>query len=392
MTLLPRLLHAALLTAALLRPADAGMEIIAHRGAMRLAPENTLASQRLAYELGADYVEVDVRLTRDSVPVNFHDHDLNRTTSGTGLLTSLTLAQLKQLDAGSWFGPQFAGERVPTIAEVLEVARQYNRKILFDIKGGFMAPELVAVIQQSGIPMEQIAFLTWWEDMTAGYTTRLPGVRMMRPPTIPATGASIAPDRLTSADMAALKRQKVNSLFLGYGAVTRADVDRMHAAGLEASVIYTGPATAFYYQDIGVDSFWTDFADVTLSSLNRLNQQWNEWADGAGIAPDQRNTWRDVDGDGMNNLMEYSLGTDPLAPDAWSPALNPAANSIGWTVNLRENWSQFVTIGAQSSYGTGPWSNLPSNSFTALTPTRLEFRAPITPGKKFFRMKFDLPP
>lgn len=368
------------------------VEIIAHRGAMMLAPENTLASQRLAYEFGADYVEVDVRLTRDNIPVNMHDHDLERTTDGTGQLASLTLQQLKQLDAGSWFGPQFTGERVPTIAEVLELAKQYNRKVLLHIHGAFMAPEVVAVIHQSGIAQSQLAFLTGWAEMAEGYTRRLPGVKMLRTPAVLATGAPIAANQLTGADLASLRLQKTTTLHFGSGSIFRQDVDRIHAAGFSIAAIYLPPAAIFYYQDLGIDYFWTDYTDVTTSALNRLNQQWNEWADGAGIAPDQRNTWRDVDGDGMNNLMEYSLGTDPLAPDAWSPALNPAAGTIGWTVNLRENWSQFVTIGAQSNYGTGAWSNLPSNSFTALTPTRLEFRAPVTPGKKFFRMKFDLPP
>ncbi len=93
--------------------------IIAHRGASRAAPENTLAAFRLAADLGADGVELDVRLSADGIPVVIHDADVRMTTAGTGLVRTMTLAQIKSLDAGVHFGPQFAGERIPTLEEVL---------------------------------------------------------------------------------------------------------------------------------------------------------------------------------------------------------------------------------------------------------------------------------
>jgi glycerophosphoryl diester phosphodiesterase len=371
-------------------PGVRGMEIIAHRGAMKLAPENTLASQRLAYELGADYVEVDVRITRDGIPVNMHDPTLDRTTDGTGVVHAFTLAQLKALDAGSWFAPEFAGERVPTIAEALEVARQYNRKLMLDVKAESIAPQLAAVIQASGIPLEQIAFLAWSDSMTAAYTSRLPGVRMMRIPPAGPNGAALTTSEITAAVLTPLKRQKVDALFLGNGVVTRADVDRIHAGGFEASVIYVNPATAFYYQDLGVDTFWTDFTDVTVTSLQRLSQQWNGWAAKSGLAPDQQSTWMDPDGDGMTNLAEYALATDPLMAGNFPAPLVTGPGTLGWTLHLREDWSQFTTVTAQTSNGSGAWVNAPASCCTALSPVQLQFNFPVTPGKKFFRMKFDL--
>jgi len=371
-------------------PARADMEIIAHRGAMKLAPENTLAAQRLAYELGADFVEVDVRISSDGVPVNIHDHTLDRTTDGTGFVHTYSLAQLKQLDAGSWFAPEFTGERIPTIAESLEVARQYNRKILLDVKGDFIAPHVVAAIHESGIPLDQVAFLTWTEFMTAGYTPRLPGVRMMRPPPRGASGAALTPDQITASDMATLKGQGVDALFLGNGAVTRANVDRIHAGGFEASVIYVHPSTAFYYQDLGVDTFWTDFSDVTVTSLHRLARQWDAWAGHAGLAPDQQRTWMDPDHDGMPNLTEYLLGTDPLAPGNFPAPLVTGPGTLGWTLNLRENWSQFAAVTAQTSDGSGAWVHAPASCCTVLSPVQLQYSFPVTSGRKFFRMKFDL--
>jgi len=93
---------------------------IAHRGASAAAPPNTLAAFEKAIELGADGVEFDVHLSADGVPVVIHDFTVDSTTDGSGRVAEMTLAQLKQLDAGSHFDPAFAGERIPTLGEVLE--------------------------------------------------------------------------------------------------------------------------------------------------------------------------------------------------------------------------------------------------------------------------------
>jgi glycerophosphoryl diester phosphodiesterase len=99
------------------------VEVIAHRGFSRAAPENTLAAFRRAIEVGADRVEFDVLLTADGAPVVIHDHTLERTTSGRGLVSAMDLAGIQALDAGRWFGPGFAGERVPTLDETLDACR-----------------------------------------------------------------------------------------------------------------------------------------------------------------------------------------------------------------------------------------------------------------------------
>ena len=93
-----------------------------HRGARQYAPENTLASFQKARQMGADGVELDVMLCADGEVVVMHDFSVDRMTDGHGRVRDLNLAQLKALDAGSWFGPQFAGERVPTLREVAEWA------------------------------------------------------------------------------------------------------------------------------------------------------------------------------------------------------------------------------------------------------------------------------
>jgi glycerophosphoryl diester phosphodiesterase len=93
---------------------------IGHRGARSLAPENTLAGMRAGIAAGADGVEFDVQRTADGHLVVFHDDDLKRICSVSGRVVTSTLAQLRELDAGRHFGPQFAGEPIPTLDEVIE--------------------------------------------------------------------------------------------------------------------------------------------------------------------------------------------------------------------------------------------------------------------------------
>jgi len=97
------------------------MIVVAHRGWPQRFPENTLASFRAALALGVDAVELDVRLTKDGRLVVMHDADTKRTTGIGGRLSERTLDEVKRLDAGRWFGPEFAGERIPTLDEVMDL-------------------------------------------------------------------------------------------------------------------------------------------------------------------------------------------------------------------------------------------------------------------------------
>jgi glycerophosphoryl diester phosphodiesterase len=107
--------------------------IIGHRGASAHAPENTLAAFQMAIDAGADGVEFDVQLSRDGVPVVIHDATLQRTGGQTDAVADLTAAELSAVDVGSWFGPKFRGQHVPTLIEVLEFCRGL-RRIYIELK------------------------------------------------------------------------------------------------------------------------------------------------------------------------------------------------------------------------------------------------------------------
>jgi glycerophosphoryl diester phosphodiesterase len=129
------------------------MLVIAHRGASGHAPENTLAAFRRALAFGASFIETDLHLSRDAHFVAIHDDTVNRTTNGQGKVHDLTLADLRRLDAGSWFGSEFSGERIPTLEEILEFSKKNDVVFYLELKptgawGGENA--LIGALRESG--------------------------------------------------------------------------------------------------------------------------------------------------------------------------------------------------------------------------------------------------
>ena len=122
--------------------------IIAHRGDSIAAPENTLESFSRAVEMGADGVELDVRLTKDGEVAVIHDRRVDRTTSGKGPIGTLTLAETKELDAGSWFDPRFKSARVSTLDEVLsDLPATFLVNVELKVRGAGVKPLVSRVAQ-----------------------------------------------------------------------------------------------------------------------------------------------------------------------------------------------------------------------------------------------------
>lgn len=132
--------------------------VIAHRGASYYAPENTMSAFRLAHKMKADMIELDVQLSKDGVPVVFHDAKLNQHSNGKGQVSSFLFDELRQLDAGKWFSIEYQGEKIPSLKEVLEWS---SGKILvnIEIKKESVSDELkegveakvLQLVQQTGL-------------------------------------------------------------------------------------------------------------------------------------------------------------------------------------------------------------------------------------------------
>ncbi len=127
--------------------------VVAHRGLLKHAPENTLANFRACLELRLGF-EFDVERTKDGALICIHDDTVDRTTNGTGKVGDKTLAEIRKLDAGGWFDPQFAGEQVPTIDEVLALVAEYrDREVLVavDLKAAGVEQELVRLAEKHDV-------------------------------------------------------------------------------------------------------------------------------------------------------------------------------------------------------------------------------------------------
>lgn len=249
-----------LVTCALTAAASA-QQIVAHRGASTDAPENTLSSFQLAWQRGADAIEGDFYLTRDGHIVTIHDKTTRRTANRDLAVASSTLAQLKELDLGSWKSSQYRGERIPTLPEVLAIVKK-GKRIFIEIKcGPEIVPRLNEVLTRSGLAPDQTVVIAFDQRVIAAVKKQIPrikaywlvgyrrdektGVWTPSVDEVLATLAAINADGLDTQD----NREVVNQAF----------VKRLRAAGMGFHVwTVDDAATARYYKQLGVDSITTN--------------------------------------------------------------------------------------------------------------------------------------
>ena len=152
-------------------------KIIAHRGASHDAPENTLAAFKLAWQQGADGVEGDFYLTRDGEVVCIHDKTTRRTAGENQVVADATLAELQALDVGKWKGDKFAGEKIPTLRQVIATVPE-GKWLIIELKAG---PEIVPAVRQvlteTGLPKEQICIISFSQQTIAAAKHQLPQIK-----------------------------------------------------------------------------------------------------------------------------------------------------------------------------------------------------------------------
>ncbi|GBD10437.1 Glycerophosphodiester phosphodiesterase [bacterium HR23] len=225
--------------------------VVAHRGAMAYAPENTLAAYTLALQQGAEAIELDVHLSQDGVPVVIHDHTLERTTNGKGLVGDHTFAELRALDAGGWFGSAFAGQRILALGEVLAWA-QGRIYLKIELK--------TLPMRYLGIEEKVLALLKKWdmEEQVEVFSFDHPCVRRFKAlaPHIPVgvcytgdVGDHVALARYASAEV-------LHPQWMG---ISQEVVEKAHSAGLWVDAwTVNDPQVAKTLADWGVDFLKTD--------------------------------------------------------------------------------------------------------------------------------------
>ena len=239
-------------------------KVIGHRGAKSYAPENTIASIETAASIGVEWVELDVKLTKDNVPIIFHDEELDRTTSGTGLVAQTNYEDLRDLDAGSWFGDSFSSVRIPTLEEAVDILLKHDLGLNLEIK-----PCPGREKETAEIALDHLSQM--WDDTDKLLISSFQHVSLE-------AALDLAPDYARGlligggempenwkemADYLAVK-----TINLGSRLVTRAVADDVMDLELPL-LVYTvnDPLEARRLQQLGVDGFFSDNPDVIMENL-----------------------------------------------------------------------------------------------------------------------------
>lgn len=264
---------------------------IAHRGAASLAPENTLASARRAWELGADLWEFDVRVTRDGVPILMHDLTLRRTTDcyrrfptrAPWWVHLFTLAEIRQLDAGSWFNEvdpfgqiragiisreerrAYRGEPIPTLEEALRFTRERGWRANIEVKGsGSLAPELIArkvVEVVEGLEMEDYVLISSYDRRILRQVRALEG----------GIAIAIIVALRPSDPVRYLQGLQVDAYHPGPLAFKPQDLERLREMGVAVNIwTYDAPERLAELATTGVSGICTNFPQRLGPILERL--------------------------------------------------------------------------------------------------------------------------
>lgn len=227
---------------------------IGHRGAAGTHPENTMVSFRRAIELGCDGIEFDVHRTADGELIVIHDGFLNRTTNGTGLIMATSFDQIEGLDAGSWKGAQFAGERVPTLRQLIRETPP-TLYLYLELKAGS--------VHYPGIEEQLLSLLAAEGALGRVQISSFDHHALKQlhelAPTLP-LGMLFADNLLDPVALA--KQVGAEALHPAWEWVTPAFVEKAHAAGLKVNVWTVNLAEAIMLMTAcGVDGIMSDFPD-----------------------------------------------------------------------------------------------------------------------------------
>jgi glycerophosphoryl diester phosphodiesterase len=219
----------------------------AHRGNSKVAPENTIASINAAAGI-ADLTEFDVQVSSDGKLVLMHDDTVDRTTDGSGAVSSMTLAQLQALDAGSWFSAAFVGEKVPTMTEAMDAAIAANIEPLVERKAGTAAAYHAEFVAEGFDPADfrvisfSSSFLDDMDDIDSAYQL-----------------GYLGSGTITQALIDGLLDKGIDFLDWSSGSIDQAAVDLVHSNGMELHAwTVNGAARMQELIDLGIDGITTD--------------------------------------------------------------------------------------------------------------------------------------
>jgi glycerophosphoryl diester phosphodiesterase len=233
---------------------------IAHRGFSGIAPENTLIAFQKAIELNPDGFELDIHLSKDGELVVIHDDAVDRTTNGKGKIVDLSLAELKILDAGSWFDSKYAGERIPTLAEVLALAKD-KIDVMVELKATGTPEKAVPLIEQFGM-VDQVVIFSFSSELLKIAKSMNPNLSMLHLLWVkPEEKESFPPETLITRTLSA----HANIIGMNWNGVTPRLVEMAHKRGLGIRVYTVDEETDMRAMiEMGVDGIISNRIDRLL--------------------------------------------------------------------------------------------------------------------------------
>lgn len=239
-------------------------KVIGHRGVAAYAPENTLEGIHTAADMGIKWVELDVKLTKDQVPIIFHDDMLDRTTNGSGLVAERTYSEIKDLEAGSWFGESFAGIKIPTLEEAIDVLLERDLGLNLEIK-----PCAGRERETAEVALDLLSQI--WDDHNNVLISSFQHVSLeaaMEMASDWSRGLLIGGDEMPENWQELAEYLNVATLNLGTRLLTREVVEDVIDFG-KPILAYTvnDPMQARELQSWGVDAFFSDEPDVIEANL-----------------------------------------------------------------------------------------------------------------------------
>ena len=247
--------------------------VVGHRGFSAIAPENTLASAIKAIESGADGSECDVQASKDGALVVMHDDEVDRTTNGTGKLTEMTLPQLKKLDAGSWKDAKYAGERIPTLAELLAKHKNTKCAPVIEIKMEGISREVVDAIREAGM-VDRAVVIAFSANVVKEVRAIEPKLRCAWLSSKEIAGTPAEQAQWIADQAAACDTKIVN---IGYAMLSEEVIAELHQRGFTVwTWTVDEPAIADALMRWGIDGITTNHPDMVVKRQRAARSRTSE--------------------------------------------------------------------------------------------------------------------
>ena len=237
-------------------------KLILHRGASAYAPENTLEALHLAAQMGATWVETDVRDTEDCELVMIHDETVNRTTDGAGRVAQLSLDSIQELDAGGWFSGRYRGSRIPTLREYLTMAQELDLGLVLELKD-------VAGWEERLTNLVVVEVLKSWKSdpqklVISAFSERCLQMAKRKLENYP---RCLAVTAVPESPVKRLAEASAHMMHLQHSFAREAELERLGATGLEFGfATVNNPQRARYLLKKGASSILTDKPDLLDAS------------------------------------------------------------------------------------------------------------------------------